>query len=231
MSGPKPVAKFLEAPAVASNPAVIYPYAMKHMRESAPAAALREEGATLEHSVMMGAPDVAALLAWLVRLTGAKKVLEVGTFRGSTTLWIAQALPSDGKIIALDINTDYVKPAFPHWDAAGVTSKIDLRIAPAIETMTKLIESEAGTFDLIFIDADKPNYGHYYDLALTLAKQNGIIAVDNTLWGGDVATVPAEKQDEATRSIAALNERILVDKRVDSAMLPIADGLTLVRKL
>lgn len=226
------IAKFQNVPAVARAPEKAYPYSIRHMRESANSKGLREEGANLDDANMMGAPDVAALLGFLVRLTGAKTVVEVGVFRGSTTLWLAEALPADGRVIGLDIEASYADPARKYWEAANVSSKIDFRVGAARETMQRMIDDEGleQKVDLVFIDADKPNYGHYYDLAIRLLKPNGIVAVDNTLWSARVCTVDPSEMDSCTKAIAELNERITADDRVDAVLLPLADGLTLARK-
>lgn len=228
----KQESKFERPPALAANPTVIYPYVVRHLRESPLLGELREHVATLERARMMGAPDVAALLGWLCRLTNAKRAIEVGTFRGYTTLALAEALPADGRVTTLDISTDFVTTAKPFWERSGHAHKIDLRMAPAAESMQAMLDAgEGNTIDLVFIDADKLGYPQYYELAVQLLKPGGIIAVDNTLWGGTVATESAEQMDKDTATIAALNESILRDSRVDALLLPIADGLYLARKL
>jgi len=181
--------------------------------------------------IMSGARDESQFLAWLVSLIKAKKVIEIGVFLGSTTLAIAQALPNDGKVLALDVSEEFTSVGKKFWVAAGQDHKIDLRLKPALETLNALAENtaELGTYDLAFLDADKVNYDSYYELALKLVRPGGIIAVDNVLWFGSVlAKTPP---DQETVVICALNEKIRNDKRVDITTLPLADGVTLCRKL
>ena len=233
MSAPNREAKFKTAPAVAQCPERVYPYVIDRLRESAPSRALREEGAAMDHAVMMGAPDVAALLRWLVRLIGAKRVIEVGTFRGSTALWIAEGLPSDGRLVTLDVNEAYAGPGKARWAEAGVAEKIDHRIGPAADSMAAMVDQEglAGAFDLVFIDADKVGYDAYYEHALRLLRPNGIIACDNTLWSAKVALEDPAEMTADTRALATLNDKIRDDARVDAMLMPLSDGLTLCRKL
>jgi O-methyltransferase len=168
-------------------------------------------------------------LALLVGLLGARKVLEVGTFTGYSTLCMARALPPGGRLITCDITARWPDIAAPYWKRAGVDEVIDLRVGDAVETLTALADrGEAGTFDLAFIDADKANYPSYYELALTLVRPNGIIVVDNTLLFGRVADPAA--QDADTAAVRELNETLHRDERVDISLLPFADGVTLVRK-
>ncbi len=180
---------------------------------------------------MAGSPEEAQFLGWLLRLTGAKKCLEIGVFRGSTTLALALALPADGKVVGLDISEEFAATAKPYWARAGVDGKIDLKIGQAVESLDKLIaDGQGGTFDMAFIDADKVNYIQYYERALVLLKPGGIIASDNCLWSGLVHPLAADA-DADTRTLAQLNTIIKNDKRVDPVMLPIADGVYLARKL
>jgi len=179
---------------------------------------------------MSSSPDESQFLAWLIKLTGAKKIIEVGVFVGATTLAIAEALPADGKIVALDVSEEFTSVGAKFWAAAGVDHKVDLRIAPAVDSLKNMIESgEAGTYDFVFIDADKNNYDQYYEHSLTLLKPGGIVAVDNVFWHGKV--IDESVTDPDTIAIRVLNQKISIDKRVDISMLPIADGLTLARKL
>ena len=221
------MAKHVTGPTLAAYPA-LYPYVLEHIAESPARAQLRGVCEGKERAIMMGAPDEASFLAWLCGLTGARKVLEVGVFRGYTTLALAEALPAGGKVVGLDVSDEYTKDGIAAWAAAGVAEKIDLRIGPALETMATLLDAgEAETFDLVFIDADKSNYDGYYELALKLLRRNGVIAVDNTLWHGEVL---APATDDA-RALAALNAKMKADARVQAMLLPIADGCTLCRKL
>jgi predicted O-methyltransferase YrrM len=190
--------------------------------------ALRDQIDKESEAGMSGAPDESSFFGWLIGLTGAKKVLEVGVFRGATTLAMALALPADGKVVGLDVSEEFVATGKAAWAAAGVAGKIDLRIAPATESMERLLqEGAADTFDLCFIDADKENYEAYYEFALKLVKVGGIIAVDNVLWGGRVLN----PQASSDRAIVAINEKIRTDKRVHATMLPIADGVYMVRRV
>jgi len=170
-------------------------------------------------------------LAWLVAFGKGKKVIEVGVFLGATTLAIAQVLPEDGKILALDVSEEFTSVGVKHWKDAGVAHKIDLQLKPAVEVLKEHTQdpAELNSFDFAFIDADKSNYDHYYELCLQLVKVGGVIAIDNTLWHGQV--IKKDDKTEDTVAIVALNEKIRTDKRVDISMLCIADGLTLCRKL
>ena len=188
---------------------------------------LMDEISSHPRAVMMGSPDQAQFLAWLCRLISAKKVLEVGVFRGFTTLTLAQALPEDGQVVGLDISEEYAETGKKYWQRAGVTSKIDFRVGLAVESMDTLLkEGHAGTFDLCFIDADKSNYDSYYEGALKLVRKGGVIAVDNVLWSGRILS-PAAEQDDDAKAVAALNEKLVTDDRISMNMLGIADGLSL----
>jgi predicted O-methyltransferase YrrM len=190
---------------------------------------LREETAQQPMSQMQIAPEQGQFMALLVQLIGAKKTLEVGVFTGYSSLVVALALPSDGKIIACDVSEEYTAIARRYWQAAGVAEKIDLRIAPALETLDNLLATGHGeTFDFAFIDADKGNYEGYYERSLQLVRPGGLIAIDNVLWSGKVAD--AEVQDNQTAKIRAFNQKLHGDTRVQLSMVPIADGLTLALK-
>ena len=190
---------------------------------------LREETAAMENGAMQVSPEQGQLMAFLIRLISARKALEVGVFTGYSSLCVAQALPADGRLVACDINDEWTTVARRYWDEAGVSDRIDLRIGPAPESLDALIGAgEEGTFDFAFIDADKVAYGDYYERALTLLRPGGLIGVDNVLWQGRV--VAAEHDDEDTNAIRAFNESAHGDVRVDITMLPIGDGLTLLRK-
>jgi predicted O-methyltransferase YrrM len=191
---------------------------------------LRKETATLPMSVMQIAPEQGQFMALMVKLIGAKKTLEVGVFTGYSTLVVALALPEDGKIIACDVDEEYTKIAQKYWQQAGVNHKIDLRIAPALETLDKLIaEKQENTFDFAFIDADKRNYPNYYEQTLKLIRPGGLIAIDNVLWSGQVAD--SKDTDKRTIAIREFNQKLHQDRRVNISLLPIADGLTLAMKL
>ena len=200
-------------------------------RESAVAQALRAEtlAATPWHPMQIS-PEQGAFMALLVRLLGARRTLEVGTFTGYSALVVAEALPAEGQVIACDVSAEWTAIGRPFWERAGVDEKIDLRLRPAVETLDALIEAgDAGTFDFAFIDADKANYDAYYERCLALLRQGGVIGIDNVLWGGRVADDAVE--DEDTQAIRALNAKVRDDVRVDVAMLPVGDGLTLARKV
>ncbi len=199
------------------------------LRETAPLRALREATAGHEMARMQISPEQGQFMALLVKLLGARRCIEIGVFTGYSSLAVAQALPDDGEIVACDLNADYARIALQHWQAAGVEDKINLRLAPAMETLDALLEEgQAGSFDFVFIDADKTSYSDYYERALILLHSGGLIAVDNVLWGGSV--IDQENQDADTRAIRAFNERVSGDERVDLSLVPIGDGLTLLRK-
>lgn len=190
---------------------------------------LRAETAKLPMAGMQIGPDQGALLALLVRLIGAKRTIEIGTFTGYSALSVAQALPEGGKVIACDVSEEWTGIARRYWREAGLADRIDLRLGPATQTLKALLEAGgAGSFDFAFIDADKSGYDAYYELCLQLVRPNGLIAVDNVLWSG--AVVNAKKQDADTAALRALNLKIRDDARVDSALLTVGDGLTLARK-
>ncbi|GAC1390016.1 MAG: class I SAM-dependent methyltransferase [Vulcanimicrobiaceae bacterium] len=193
-------------------------------RESDVQRALREETQARPNANMQIGPDQGQFMALLIQATGARRCLEIGVFTGYSALTVALALPPDGTVIACDINEEYTNIARRYWERAGVIQKIDLRIGPALETLKTL----QGPFDFAFIDADKSNYDGYYEGCLRVLRSGGLIAIDNVLWGGDVAD--PTKIDDDTVALRALNEKIHRDERVDLAMLPIGDGLTIVRK-
>lgn len=190
---------------------------------------LREETANHPMGRMQIAPDQGQFMALLVQLIGAKKVLEIGVFTGYSSLVVALALPSDGKIIACDISEEDTNIARRYWEKAGVTDKIELRLAPALQTLDELIAAgEINSFDFVFIDADKKNYPEYYERALQLVRSGGLIAIDNVLWSGKVAD--SEIQDGQTQAIRNFNEKLHQDERVTLSLVSIADGLTLALK-
>ena len=209
----------------------LHDYLLRHgTRESATARALRAETrtATRMHGMQIS-PEQGAFMQWLIRLIGAKRTVEVGTFTGYSALVVAEALPADGQVIACDVSAEWTAVGRPFWDRAGVASKIDLRLRPAVETLDTLIrDGEAGNFDFAFIDADKANYDTYYERCLTLLRPGGVVGIDNVLWGGRVANEDANDVD--TRAIRALNRKVQDDRRVQISMLPVGDGLTLATK-
>lgn len=190
-------------------------------------AQLRKDTTRLSQGGMISSSDVGSFLQTIALTVNAKKAIEVGTFTGYTALKIAQALPADGKIICCDISTEWTDMGKKYWQAAGVEKKIDLRIAPAMETLNSL-NSQAGTFDFAFIDADKLNYHNYFEACLKLLRPGGVIILDNMLWSGDVADNSV--QDETTVALRNLNLKISQDTRVDSCLLTVGDGLMFVRK-
>lgn len=203
-------------------------YVTAHSRESDVAARLRAETATLAQANMQIGPDQAAFLGLLVRAIGARRCIEIGTFTGMSALAVATALPDDGKLICCDISEEWTAIARRYWAQAGVASRIELRLAPALETCRELSASQRGQFDFAFIDADKANYGAYYEACLQLLRPGGVIALDNMLWSGRVAD-PAW-HDADTDALRALNASIHADTRVDASLLTIGDGVMLARK-
>jgi predicted O-methyltransferase YrrM len=190
---------------------------------------LRQETASHAQSGMQISPEQGQFMRLLVQLIGAKKTLEVGVFTGYSSLSVALALPTDGQIIACDVSEEFTAIARRYWQEAGVADKIDLRLAPALETLDQLLATgQAETFDFAFIDADKENYDGYYERSLQLVRPGGLIAIDNVLWSGQVAD--SLNQDESTQAIRALNKKLHHDERVTLSLLPIADGLTLAIK-
>ncbi len=191
---------------------------------------LREETAKHPAARMQIAPEQGQFMALLVQLLGAKKTLDIGVFTGYSSLVVALALPPEGQVIACDIDRESTAIARRYWQQAGVADKIELRIAPALQTLDKLIdEGQTDTFDFAFIDADKRNYDNYYEKNLQLIRPGGLIAIDNVLWSGRVA----DPQDEDKRTIAirAFNQKLAQDQRVKISLVSIADGLTLALKL
>jgi len=207
----------------------LYQYLLDHsLREHPEQAALREATRRHPRGGMQISPEQGQFMTLLVKLIGARRTIEIGTFTGYSALTVALALPADGKILACDISDEYTSVGKPYWQRAGVMEKIEMVIAPAVKTLdARLAAGEAGRYDFAFIDADKEGYDGYYERCLQLVRQGGLIAFDNTLWSGDVAR-PAE--DDDTRALQALNDKLHRDERIDMAMLPIGDGLTLARK-
>jgi predicted O-methyltransferase YrrM len=195
------------------------------VRESAILTELREFTKTRPGALMQISPEQGQFMGWLVQLTQAKHILEVGTYTGYSSLVMALNLPEDGKIITCDIDPNSTKIAQQFWLAAGVEDRIEQRMGPALETLATL---PLNHFDLIFIDADKRQYENYYEAAYQLLRPGGIILIDNVFWEGDVAD--ESKQEPQVQAIRALNARLHADLRVHLAMIPIGDGLTLVHK-
>jgi caffeoyl-CoA O-methyltransferase len=207
----------------------IYDYLLSvGVRETDLQRGLRAETAKLSNGGMQIGPDQGAFMTLLVELIGARRALEIGTFTGYSSICVASALPADGKLICCDVNEEYTSIARDYWRRAGLESKIELRLGPAVATLDALIEARVEPFDFAFIDADKGNYLNYYERAFELVRPGGLIAIDNVLWGGDAAN-PDDK-DPDTQAIRAVNERVRGDERVTVSMVPIGDGLTLARK-
>jgi predicted O-methyltransferase YrrM len=200
------------------------------VREPEVLASLRQETDRHPLSNMQISPEQGQLMGLLVQLIGAKKCLEIGVFTGYSSLSVALNLPDDGRIVACDVSDEFTSIARKYWQLAGVSEKIDLQIAPALETLDRLIANgEAGTFDFAFIDADKNNYAAYYDRCFQLVRQGGLILVDNVLWYGRVID-PAMDADKRTQAIKQINQQIYHDDRVQISLVPIGDGLTIARK-
>jgi caffeoyl-CoA O-methyltransferase len=199
------------------------------MQEAPTLKALRDYTRSLPGAGMQIAPEQGQFMSLLVQLIGAKRALEIGVYTGYSSTCVALALPSDGLLVACDVNAETSAIAQRYWKVAGVSEKVRLEIGPAEQTLTRLSnDGQSGTFDFAFIDADKGSYDIYYELCLQLIRPGGLIAVDNALWGGRVADL--ECMDFDTVSIRRLNSKVAVDKRVSSSLVPIGDGLLLARK-
>lgn len=205
-------------------------YIFEHsVRDTALLRELRETTAKEPMGRMQVSPDQGQFLAFLVQAIGARRCLEVGTFTGYSALCVAQALPADGRLTCIDKSEEWTAVARGFWERAGVSTKIDLALGPALPILDGMLEEgQASTYDFAFIDADKANHAHYYERCLRLVRSGGIIALDNTLWSGAVAD-PADQEPD-TSSIRALNDFVHRDERVSIAMLSIGDGLTLALK-
>jgi predicted O-methyltransferase YrrM len=200
-------------------------YLQEHsVREAPVLRELRAATASVPHSGMQIGADQGQFMAMLVKLMGARRCLEIGTYTGYSALAVALALPRDGSIVCCDVSEEWTAVGKPFWKKAGVEKKIDLRIGPALETLKTL----NGPFDFVFIDADKPNYINYYERCLELLRPGGLIAVDNVLWSGEVAN--EKTQDKLTVALRKFNDHVHNDERVDLVMLSIGDGVTLALK-
>jgi caffeoyl-CoA O-methyltransferase len=208
-------------------------YAYLHrvsLREPKVLRQLREATELEEHANMRSAPEQGQFMAMLLGLIGARRIIEVGTFTGYGTLWMARALPEDGEIITCDVSERWTFVARRFWEEAGVLDKVRLELGPALATLDALLAAgEDEAFDFAFIDADKVNYDGYFERCLKLVRPGGVIAVDNVLWGGSV--IDAADHERSTEAIRAFNLKLADDARVALSMLPIADGLTLAVKL
>jgi len=207
----------------------LFHYVIDHsVREHPAQAALREATRDHRYAGMQISPDQGQLMALLVKLLGARRTIEIGTFTGYSALAVALALPADGRLLACDINDEFTRVGKPFWQQAGVAHKIELILAPAQQTLdARLAAGEAGHYDFAFIDADKANYDAYYERCLKLVRTGGLIALDNMLWSGAVAQ---PSSDADTLALQALNNKLHHDERVDVSLLTVGDGLTLARK-
>ena len=208
---------------------VLQQYLRDHsLREHPAQAALREATRSQPAAGMQIGPEQGQFMALLVKLMGARRAIEIGTFTGYSALTVALALPADGRLLACDISDEFTRVGRPFWAQAGVAHKIELVLAPALQTLdARLARGEAGSHDFAFIDADKQSYDGYFERCLTLVRTGGLIAIDNTLWSGAVAR-PASDAD--TAALQALNDKLHRDERIDLSLLPIGDGVSLARK-
>jgi len=211
-------------------PDALYEYLLSvSLREPDVLRRLRQETAGDPMARMQIAPEQGQFMGLLVELMGVRRALEIGVFTGYSALSVALAMPEGGRLVACDVSEEWTAVARRYWQAAGVADRIDLRLAPAIDTLDSLLAGgQAGRFDFAFIDADKPRYPAYYERTLALLRSGGLIAVDNTLWGGDV--INPEDRSEDTEAIRAFNRMLHGDERVSLSLVPIGDGLTLLRK-
>ncbi len=199
------------------------------VREPPLLARLRAETAALPEAGMQIGPEQGQFMALLVRLTGAKRILEIGTFTGYSSLVMALALPDEGRILSCDVSEVWTAIARRYWHEAGVADKVTLRLAPAVDTVDELIAAgEADSWDMVFLDADKESYSGYYERALALLRPGGLLVADNTLWGGRV--VDAGDRAASTEGIRAFNRLLAADPRIDLSLVPIGDGVTLALK-
>ncbi|GMW05309.1 MAG: class I SAM-dependent methyltransferase [Gammaproteobacteria bacterium] len=207
----------------------LYRYVVEHSSREPPVLArLRAATAGVRGAQMQIGPDQGQFMQFLVRLTGAQRCLELGTYTGYSSLAVALALPADGHLVTCDVSDEWTQLARQFWREAGVENRIDLRLQPALATLDEFAADGTGGFDFAFIDADKTNYIAYYERVLNLLRPGGLICADNTLWSGDVAR--PEVDDEDTRAIRAFNDHLHRDERIDLSLVPIGDGLTLARK-
>ncbi|HUO82629.1 MAG TPA: class I SAM-dependent methyltransferase [Gammaproteobacteria bacterium] len=208
----------------------VYEYLLEaSLREPPELRTLREETAKMPEANMQISPEQGQFMALLARLMDARRCIEVGVFTGYSSLALALALPESGRIVACDVSEEWARVARRYWREAGIAHKIDLRIAPAIETLRALRANGGdGSYDFAFVDADKTSYGDYYEKLLKLLRPGGLIVIDNTLWAGKVAD--PDVQDKDTIAIREFNARLVGDQRIDLSLVPIADGVTLARK-
>ena len=211
-------------------PENVYYYILSNtLRDRPEFKALRDETVDLPGAIMQISPDQGQFMALLVKLIGAKRAIEVGTFTGYSALVVAEALPDDGKLVACDIEDEMPSIGRKHWEACGLAHKIDLRIGPAVETLDKMIaDGESETYDIAFIDADKENYGVYYERCLNLLRVRGLILIDNVLWAG--RTADPDSNDATTVAIRDLTTKMKNDDRIDFSLIPVGDGLSFAVK-
>ncbi|MDN3575860.1 class I SAM-dependent methyltransferase [Chitinimonas viridis] len=207
----------------------LYQYLLDHsLREHPAQLGLREATRSHQAAGMQISPEQGQFMAMLVKLLGVRRAIEIGVFTGYSALSVALALPDDGYLLACDISDDYTRIGKPFWHDAGISHKIDLQLAPALDTLDqRLGAGEAGQYDFAFIDADKVSYDAYYERCLQLLRPGGLIAIDNVLWSGAVVQ-PSQEPD--TQALQALNRKLHADTRIDLSMLPLGDGLTMARK-
>lgn len=211
-------------------PPDLHAYLLRHgVREPDILRRLREETASLPQHDMQIAPEQGALMALLVQLSGARRAIELGTFTGYSSLAVITAMPPDGSIVCCDVSDAWTSVARRYWAEAGVADRVDLRLAPALETLDGLLAGgAAGTFDFAFVDADKRTYPDYHERIVQLLRSGGVVLYDNVFWGGDV--IDDTKRDPDTLGVRRLNERLATDERVTISMIPVADGLTIALK-
>ena len=211
-------------------PEHLYDYILENtLRDNQRYQALRDETRDLPGAVMQISPDQGQFMALLIKLIGAERAIEVGTYTGYSSLVVAEALPANGRLVACDIDPEMPAIGRRHWESSGLAAKIDLRIGPASQTLDAMIAAgEAGSYDFAFIDADKENYGQYYEQCLELIRPRGLILIDNVLWSG--RTADPENTDESTVAIRILTKQMQADERVDFSLIPVGDGLSLAVK-
>jgi predicted O-methyltransferase YrrM len=199
------------------------------VREDGDLKRLREETAGHRLAQMQISAEQGQFMRLLIELIGARKSFEVGTFTGYSAMCVAKAMGPEGRVVALDVSQEYTDIARRHWTEAGIADRIQLRLAPAADSLAAMVAAgEGGSYDFAFIDADKTGYDTYYEYALKLVRTGGLIAIDNVLWSGKV--IDDSDTSDDTKALRALNQKIAADTRVTVSMVPIADGLTLARK-
>jgi O-methyltransferase len=208
----------------------LYEYMLSvSLREPEALRELREASTQREQAHRQISPEQAQFMTLVAQLVGARNVIELGTFRGYSALALALSVPPDGRVITCDVNADWAEFAQRFWERAGVASRIDFRLGPAMETLDELLEEGHDTFDLAFLDADKRNHAAYYERLLSLVRPGGVLLFDNVFWDGYV--VDARQRDADTLAVRALNESLVADPRIHISTIPIGDGLTVARKL